>query len=106
MRGPQASGLLLGRTDLIAAGRRIASPHLGIGRGMKVGKEEIVGLMTAVERFLRLDHDAEWRIWDTRVAEMIELLAGIPGLDASRDVPQFANHAPHLVLQWSTRRTI
>ena len=52
IRGPQASGLLLGRADLIAAGRRAISPSMGIGRGMKVGKEEIVGLLAAVERFL------------------------------------------------------
>ena len=52
IRGPQASGLLLGRADLIAAGRRAISPSMGIGRGMKVGKEEIVGLLAAVERFV------------------------------------------------------
>ena len=68
----RASGLLLGRPDLIAAGRQAISPHMGIGRGMKVGKEEIVGLLAAVERFLKLDHAAEWRVWETRVAEMIE----------------------------------
>ena len=70
LRGPQASGLLLGRPDLIAAGRRAISPQMGIGRGMKVGKEEIMGLLAAVERFLTMDHEAEWRLWETRVAEM------------------------------------
>jgi uncharacterized pyridoxal phosphate-dependent enzyme len=103
LRGPQASGLLLGRPDLIAAGRRAQSPHMGIGRGMKVGKEEIVGLLAAVERYLKLDHDAEWSNWETRVAEMIDLLAGISGMNARRDVPEIANHAPHLLLQWSQR---
>jgi len=101
LRGPQGSGLLLGRSDLIAAGRRAISPHMGIGRGMKVGKEEIVGLLAAVERFVKLDHDAEWRIWESRVSAMIDLLAGIPGMNARRDVPEIANHAPHLVLEWS-----
>jgi uncharacterized pyridoxal phosphate-dependent enzyme len=101
LRGPQGSGLLLGRPDLIAAGRRAISPHMGIGRGMKVGKEEIVGLLAAVERFVKLDHDAEWRVWEARVAEMIDLLAGIPGMNARRDVPEIANHAPHLLLEWS-----
>ena len=83
LRGPQASGLLLGRADLIAAGRRAISPEMGIGRGMKVGKEEIMGLLAAVERFLSMDHDAEWRLWETRVAEMIDLLRGIPGVERS-----------------------
>ena len=101
IRGPQSSGLLLGRPDLIAAGRRAISPHMGIGRGMKVGKEEIVGLLAAIERFLTLDHAAEWRVWETRVAEMIEILAAVPGMTARRDVPEIANHSPHVILEWS-----
>ena len=91
----------MGRADLIAAGRRAISPQMGIGRGMKVGKEEIIGLLAAVERFLTMDHDAEWRLWETRVAEMIELLAGIPGVNLRRDVPEIANHSPHLLIEWS-----
>ena len=59
--GPQCSGLLLGRKDLVEAARNAISPHAGIGRGMKVGKEEIVGLLAAVERYLKVDHDAEQR---------------------------------------------
>jgi D-glucosaminate-6-phosphate ammonia-lyase len=101
LRGPQASGLLLGRRDLIAAGQQAISPHMGIGRAMKVGKEEIVGLLAAVERFIKLDHDAEYRRWDARVSEMIRLLGQIPGMNARCDVPEIANHAPHLVLEWS-----
>jgi D-glucosaminate-6-phosphate ammonia-lyase len=101
LRGPQASGLLLGRPDLIAAARRTISPNMGIGRGMKVGKEEMVGLLAAVERFVALDHDAEWRTWETRVSELITVLSAIPGMSARRDVPEIANHAPHVVLEWS-----
>jgi L-seryl-tRNA(Ser) seleniumtransferase len=104
IRGPQSSGLLLGRTDLIAAGRRAISPSMGIGRGMKVGKEEIVGLLAAVERFLALDHAAEWRAWETRAAEMIAIFDEVPGLTARRDVPEIANHSPHVVLEWGGRR--
>jgi uncharacterized pyridoxal phosphate-dependent enzyme len=101
LRGPQASGLLLGRPDLIAAGRQAISPAMGIGRAMKVGKEEIVGLLAAVERFLKLDHDAEWRMWETRVSEMLALLAEISGMNARRDVAEIANHCPQVVLEWS-----
>lgn len=101
LRGPQASGLLLGRSDLIAAGRRAISPQMGIGRGMKVGKEEIMGLLAAVERFLTLDHNAERRLWETRVTEMTDVLAGIPGVNLRSDVPEIANHSPHLVIEWS-----
>jgi uncharacterized pyridoxal phosphate-dependent enzyme len=101
IRGPQSSGLLLGRQDLIAAGRRAISPAMGIGRGMKVAKEEIVGLLVAVEQFLNLDHAAVGREWETRAAEMIAILAEIPGMTARRDVPEIANHSPHVVVEWS-----
>jgi L-seryl-tRNA(Ser) seleniumtransferase len=101
LRGPQASGVLVGRADLIAAARAAISPNMGIGRGMKVGKEEIVGLLAAVERFVALDHDAEWRTWETRVSEMTAMLAQVPGMNAHRDVPEIANHSPHLLLEWS-----
>ena len=101
LRGPQSAGLLVGRADLIAAGRQAISPHMGMGRGMKVGKEEIVGMLVAIERFLALDHAAQWHVWETRVAEMIEILARVPGMTAARDVPEIANHAPHLVVEWS-----
>jgi uncharacterized pyridoxal phosphate-dependent enzyme len=105
IRGPQSSGLLLGRPDLVAAGRRAVSPEMGMGRGMKVGKEEIVGLLAAVERFIKLDHAAEWRVWEARVAEMIALLAAIPGMTARRDVPEIANNSPHVILEWSPRHS-
>jgi D-glucosaminate-6-phosphate ammonia-lyase len=101
LRGPQSSGLLVGRPDLIAAGRHLISPHMGIGRGMKVGKEEIVGLLAAVEHFVTLDHAALWRVWEMRAAEMIEVLAKVPGMTARVDVPEIANHSPHVVIEWS-----
>jgi D-glucosaminate-6-phosphate ammonia-lyase len=101
IRGPQASGLLLGRADLVAAGRRAISPILGIGRGMKVGKEEIVGLLAAVERFVKLDHDAEWRTWEARTAHIVAEVSRVPGVAARRDVPEIANHFPQVVVEWS-----
>ena len=60
-----------------------------------------MGLLAAVERFLTMDHEAEWRLWEARVAEMTELLAGIPGINLRRDVPEIANHSPHLLIEWS-----
>jgi L-seryl-tRNA(Ser) seleniumtransferase len=100
LRGPQCTGLLLGRTDLVARARQAISPEYGIGRAMKVGKEEIVGLLAAVELYLRTDHAAEERLWEGRAAEMIARLSVIPGLSARRDLPEIANHAPHVVLEW------
>ena len=67
LRGPQSSGLLLGRKDLIEAALPAMSPFGGIGRGMKVGKEELCGLLAAVERYLKVDHEAEYRELEARV---------------------------------------
>ena len=80
LRGPQATGLLLGRPDLIEAARKAISPFGGIGRGMKVGKEEIVGLVAAVERYLSLDHEAERRELDARAGLVSGVLGRVAGL--------------------------
>ena len=99
--GPQCSGLLMGRADLIEAAIPAISPYSSIGRGMKVGKEEMVGLLAAVERYLKVDHDAEFQELDSRVAEMMRTLSKIPGLKAERILPPIANHVPHLSLTWT-----
>ena len=99
--GPQCSGLLLGRKDLIEAALPASSPYAGIGRGMKVGKEEIVGLLAAVERYLKVDHDAEFKELDSRVQDMMKTLSKVRGLTADRHLPPIANHVPHLRLTWT-----
>jgi D-glucosaminate-6-phosphate ammonia-lyase len=101
--GPQCSGLLLGCKELIEAGMPSISPHLGIGRGMKVGKEEIIGLLTAVERYLRVDHDAEHRDLERRAVFIIDALAKSP-LRATLDVPAIANHVPHVQIDWEGKQ--
>ncbi len=97
--GPQCSGMLLGRQNLIEAAQQSLSPHDGIGRGMKVGKEEIMGLLAAVERYLKVDHDAEQRELQSKVAYIIQALAK-SGVTGKQDVPEIANHVPHAVLEW------
>jgi L-seryl-tRNA(Ser) seleniumtransferase len=81
--GPQSSGLLLGRRDLIDAARLHSTPNDHIGRGMKVGKEEIVGLMVALERFVKTDHVAETERWNARARRIVGQLQGIPGLQTT-----------------------
>jgi len=98
--GPQCSGLLLGRKDLIEAALPCMSPSGGIGRGMKVGKEEMVGLLAAVERYLKVDHEAEMRELDSRVSYMKGVLSSSKGVKAERHVPVIANEVPHLMLTW------
>lgn len=105
MQGPQSAGLLLGRKDLIEAATEGQSPYGGIGRGMKVGKEEIVGMVAAVERFLRVDHEAEARELDRRVAEMTKLIGNVEGVTLSRYVPEIANVVPHLAMEFRQGRT-
>ena len=80
IRGPQSSGILAGRPDLIAAARLNNNPLQAIGRPMKVGKEEIAGLVVAVERFFGLNETAqldEWRGWSERIGEAASTLPGI-----------------------------
>src|SRR5438105_3673648 len=100
LRGPQSSGLLLGRKDLIEAALPAMSPFGGIGRGMKVGKEELCGLLAAVERYLKVDHEAEWRELEARVASIRAVVKGIAGVQTDRHVPAIANEVPHVTVQW------
>ena len=85
--GPQNTGLILGRKDLIAACCRNGSPYSAIGRVAKVGKEEIMGVLTAVERYLSLDHTAILQQHEQWVAALIDSLAGLPHIEVSRVYP-------------------
>jgi D-glucosaminate-6-phosphate ammonia-lyase len=99
--GPQSAGLLLGRKELIHAARLNASPNSdAIGRGMKVNKEEILGMMAAVEAYLKKDHDAEWRDWESRVKTVADSVGPIPGVKTEPFVPEISNHVPHLRITW------
>ena len=100
LRGPQSSGLLLGRKDLIEASLPAMSPFGGIGRGMKVGKEELCGVLTAVERYLKVDHQAEWKELESRVASIRAALKSVAGVKTDRHIPVIANEVPHATVEW------
>ena len=101
LRGPQSAGLLLGRRDLIAAARLNASPNGNtIGRGLKVNKEEMVGMLAALERYLALDHAAERREFDKRAETIRRSAVAVSGVTAEVFVPEVANHVPHLRISW------
>jgi D-glucosaminate-6-phosphate ammonia-lyase len=105
IRGPNDTGLLLGRKDLIEAAKLNANPHCGtIGRMMKVGKEDMVALLAAVERFVKLDQAAERKEFERRIAVIEEALKGIPTVACERIVPPVANHVPHLQVTWDESR--
>ncbi len=80
--GPQSTGILAGRRDLIEAAAMQAAPNDHIGRGMKVGKEEIIALVVALERFVRLDEEAEIAGWNARARRLADALQGLPGVRA------------------------
>ncbi len=105
LRGPQCSGLLLGRKDLIEAARKNNSPNSNtIGRGMKVAKEEIVGLVAAVDWFLKQDDaaiEAECRKRADRIAKP---LSTIPTVQTQIFIPEVANHVPHLLITYDQNR--
>lgn len=90
IRGPQASGLLLGRTDLIRAAAANGAPNSSIGRPCKVSKEDIIGLVTALELFLEEDHDAEWERHLGEARQIAGAVDGLPGvrpwIEEDRDV--------------------
>jgi D-glucosaminate-6-phosphate ammonia-lyase len=86
LRGPQASGILCGRKDLVEAAflnsLNFDSPHAGVGRPMKASKEAIIGLVTALEVFAAADHEAERQAWRAKSETIVKALEGIPGLRA------------------------
>ncbi len=105
LRGPNNTGLLLGRKELVEAAKKNANPHCGtIGRMMKVSKEDMIALLAAVERYLSLDHQAEWREWERRLDVIEQVLRDIPTLQCERIVPPIANHVPHVILTWDEKR--
>lgn len=82
LRGPQCTGLVLGRRDLVEAVRMNASPFSAMGRGMKVGKEEIMGLVAAVDRFLKGSDEEDRLTWDWQANRVAEAVNGLPGVTA------------------------
>jgi seryl-tRNA(Sec) selenium transferase len=94
LRGPQSAGLVLGRTGIVEGCRRHGSPNHAIGRGMKVGKEELLGLLAAVEWSLAQDEEELLKSYEDIVERWVTGLAGIPGVEVSTGYPSEAGQ-PH-----------
>jgi L-seryl-tRNA(Ser) seleniumtransferase len=104
IRGPQCAGLLLGRTDLVGYALLNNSPHEDtIGRSQKVGKEEIIGMVKALELFLAEDHDALAKEWQSRLEGISQQITKVPGVSTSFFVPDIANHVPHMRIAWDSQ---
>jgi uncharacterized pyridoxal phosphate-dependent enzyme len=104
MRGPQNAGLLLGRKDLITAAAASNNPHDGVGRGMKVAKEQIVGMVAAVDWFLSQSDEAMEKEFRRRAERIVAILGEIPSLSSEISIPPVANHVPHLLLRYDAAR--
>jgi uncharacterized pyridoxal phosphate-dependent enzyme len=101
IRGPQSAGLLLGKKEHIAAARLNAPPRGGnIGRGMKVNKEEMLGMYAALDKFVHMDHEKEWKIWEERIAVIENAAKKVKGVTTEVVVPPIANHTPALKISW------
>ena len=104
LMGPQCSGLLLGRKDLIEAALANTNPYEGaVCRPMKVGKEEIIGCLTAVETWLKMDLGSLNRQWEERVKRISTLVGTIPGVKTDIQIPKEGNRYPTLIVSWDEK---
>jgi uncharacterized pyridoxal phosphate-dependent enzyme len=107
IRGPQCAGMLIGRKDLVAYALLNNCPHEDtLGRSQKVGKEEIVGMVKALELYLKEDHDALSREWQGRLERISQELTKIPGVSTEFFTPDIANHVPHMRITWDSKVSI
>jgi len=105
IRGPQCAGLLLGRKDLIKAAWVHSAPHHGYGRSMKVGKEEAMGMLMAVEMWMKRDHKAEYAQWMSWMEHIAKRVSTIDGISAQVNEPTgLSNHSPGLLIRWDTEK--
>lgn len=106
LRGPQCAGLLLGRKDLVKAAWVHSAPHHGYGRSMKVGKEEVMGMLAAVEMWTKRDHKAEWNqwlAWMDHIAKRVSTVAGVT-TTVRADDKVLSNRSPVLNIRWDSAK--
>jgi seryl-tRNA(Sec) selenium transferase len=92
----------MGRKEIIEAARMSAPPRGNtIGRGMKVNKEEILGMYVALELYVNKDHEKEWKSWEDKVAYIEEIVSKVNSVSTSVSVPPVANRTPFLKITWN-----
>lgn len=104
IRGPQCAGLLIARADLVRYALLNNSPYEDtLGRSQKVGKEEILGMVKALELYLAEDHDALATEWQRRLEIVSQQVTKVPGVNTAFFTPDIANHVPHLQILWDSQ---
>ena len=100
--GPQCAGLLLGRKDILMSAWQASSPHHGPGRDNKVGKEEMLGMLAAVESWVTRDHVEKMRIWHTYLYTISKRVSSVKGVKCTIEEPHgLSNHSPSLIITWN-----
>ena len=101
LRGPQCAGFVIGRKDLIQAMWVNSAPHHGYGRAMKVGKEEAMGMLMAIEMWGKRDHDAEWKAWMSAMEHIRAEVTKVPGVSSTIRMPEgLSNYTPTVEITW------
>ena len=100
MRGPQCAGLLLGRKDLVWAAYMNGAPHHAVGRMMKVGKEEIIGMLAAVEVLMSRGIDDDFRRWTSYLQEISDIVTHVPGVRTTMQKPAGDTPYPWMIVEW------
>src|SRR4051794_9608856 len=105
LRGPQTAGLLLGRKDLVKAAWVHSAPHHGVTRALKVGKEDAIGMLMAVEMWVKRDHDAEWKRWNGWLDHISQRVSTIAGVTTTVVQPNgLSNRTPSLRIVWDRQK--
>jgi D-glucosaminate-6-phosphate ammonia-lyase len=101
IRGPQCAGLLLGRKDILMSAWQASSPHHGPGRDNKVGREETIGMLAAVEAWVKRDHAGEWKTWLSWLDNIAKRVGTIESVKTSvREPTGLSNKSPGLTISW------
>jgi uncharacterized pyridoxal phosphate-dependent enzyme len=105
IRGPQTAGLVLGRKDLVRAAWVHSAPHHGFTRSLKVGKEDAIGMLMAVEMWVKRDHDAEWKRWTGWLDHISQRVSTVAGVTTSISQPNgLSNRTPSLTILWDRQK--
>ena len=107
IRGPQSAGVLLGRKDLVQAAWVHSAPHHGYARAMKVGREEMIAMLVAIESWIKRDHDATWKQWVARcqhIADRVSTIQGVSAVVRTQPGASLSNRSPSVQVRWDSKQ--